>query len=79
MCTVLGKWQDLIEAIAVCRELYQQDDFLVPKMAGNLCRQSLSLKNMGTGPGVTQVQLTWTKNLGPGRVMDISAFIDRQL
>lgn len=36
MCTVLGKWQDMREAMAVCQELYQQDDFLVPK--GNLWR-----------------------------------------
>lgn len=47
---VLGKWQDSKEEVAVCQGLYQPHDFLVPKMAGTLWRESLSLENVGTGP-----------------------------
>lgn len=40
--------------MAVCQGLYEQDGFLVPKMAGKLWGQPLSLKNIGSRPGVTE-------------------------
>lgn len=49
----------------------------MPKMAGKQCREALILKNMWTGPGISQGLLTWSKSLGPGRVMDFLAHEDR--